>query len=120
MKVLTEGHKYELENFENKNKPGQTLQFIEKYPYDQAIKMGIDCPALKEGVSPEGILVTACDGTTNEDVLSMLIDRLNSLNKKFPCRENALAITKCEEALLWLNKRTADRVMRGVEGKQIA
>jgi len=32
------------------------------------------------------------------------------------CRENAIAITKLEEALMWLNKRTADREARQVEG----
>ena len=35
---------------------------------------------------------------------------------KFRCRENALAITKLEEALHWLAHRTADRERRGVEG----
>ena len=35
---------------------------------------------------------------------------------KFSCRENAMAITKLEEALMWLNKRTADRERRSVEG----
>jgi len=42
---------------------------------------------------------------------------IESFNKKFPCRENSLAITKLDEALLWLGKRTADREARGVEGK---
>lgn len=36
---------------------------------------------------------------------------------KFKCRENAIAITKLEEALLWLGRRTADRERRGVEGE---
>lgn len=36
---------------------------------------------------------------------------------RFKCRENAIAITKLEEALLWLNKRTADRERRNVEGE---
>lgn len=36
---------------------------------------------------------------------------------QFRCRENAIAITKLEEALLWLNKRTADRERRNVEGE---
>jgi len=49
----------------------------------------------------------------------MLIDRMNYLQSKFPCRENAIVITKLEESLMWLNKRTADRLKRGVEGKQI-
>jgi len=35
---------------------------------------------------------------------------------KFKCRENAIAITKLEEALMWLNKRTVDRERRQVEG----
>ncbi len=39
---------------------------------------------------------------------------------KFKCRENAIAITKLEEALLWLNKRTADREVRQVEGTHVA
>jgi hypothetical protein len=46
-----------------------------------------------------------------------LIDRLTYLNNKFPCRENSIAITHIETALLWLNKRTNDRLNRGVEGK---
>ena len=41
-------------------------------------------------------------------------------NKKFACRENAIAITKLEEALLWLNKRTQDREARQVEGTHTA
>lgn len=34
----------------------------------------------------------------------------------FSCRENACAITKLDEALHWLNHRTAARETRGVEG----
>lgn len=37
-------------------------------------------------------------------------------NKKFACRENALAITKLEEALHWLDHRTREREARAVEG----
>lgn len=36
---------------------------------------------------------------------------------KFKCREDAIAITKLEEALLWLNKRTQNREKRQVEGE---
>lgn len=56
------------------------------------------------------------NGLQNEQLLAVLIHRLGVLNKAFPCRENALAITKLDEALLWLQKRTADRKARGVEG----
>ena len=37
-------------------------------------------------------------------------------DRRFACRENALAITKLEEALHWLNHRTAEREAREVEG----
>ena len=33
-----------------------------------------------------------------------------------PCRETRIAITKLDEALMWLEKRTKDRTKRGVEG----
>ncbi len=45
---------------------------------------------------------------------------LEGLNKKFPCRENACAITKLDEALHWLDHRTKDREARAVEGTSAA
>ncbi len=71
-------------------------------------------------MKPDG---TKRDGTTNEEVIRVLIHRLNFLNDKwmdgkFRCRENSIAITKLEEALMWLDKRTANRLARKVEGTQ--
>jgi len=103
MKVNIHGHNYELANFENKEAQGQILQFIQKEPIS---------PGSSE-------LVTIHDGTTNEEVLKVLINRMESLQAKFPCRENALALTHMEESLMWLDKRTADRLKRNVEGKQL-
>lgn len=103
MKTITEGHRYKLDNFEQPSGAGQIIQFIEKSPNKED-------PTIFETIN---------DGTTNEEVLAVLIDRMNYLNNKFPCRENAIAITHIETALLWLNKRTADRVKRNVEGKNI-
>ena len=101
MKNLVAGHQYELSNFENKNQRGQILQFIHKEP-------------IEEGSTT---LKTISDGTTNEEVLEALINRMNFLNGKFPCRENSIVITHLETALLWLEKRTNDRIKRNVEGK---
>jgi len=57
------------------------------------------------------------NGVCNEDLIAMVICRLEYFQKsEFACRENALAITKLEEALLWLRKRTMGRENRGVEG----
>lgn len=41
---------------------------------------------------------------------------LRSFNSRFPCRENSIAITHLDEAMMWLQKRTKDREKRGVEG----
>ncbi len=100
MKVHTPGHAYWLEDYEHPEY-GQELRFIHKQP------------------SPDrpGDLELVHDGTTNEELLAMLIDRMQYLQEKFPCRENATVITKLEESLMWLEKRTRDRQNRGVEGK---
>lgn len=63
------------------------------------------------------ILENGVNGVCNEDLIAMIIDRLEHFQRsEFACRENAIAITKLEEALMWLGKRTAGRVQRGVEG----
>lgn len=51
------------------------------------------------------------------DVVTMGLEMLKYFNDKFPCRENALTITKLEEALMWNEKRTQDRIKRNVEGQ---
>lgn len=70
------------------------------------------------------------NGISNEALLAVVIDRMrgfqcanNAAGERIPgapgqyaCRENALALTHLEEALMWLQKRTRDRIARGVEG----
>jgi len=41
---------------------------------------------------------------------------LEGFQKTVPCRETAVAITKLDEALMWMEKRTKDRSKREVEG----
>lgn len=41
---------------------------------------------------------------------------LESFQKSVPSRQTALAITKLDEALLWLKHRTEERERRGIEG----
>ena len=60
------------------------------------------------------------NGATNEALIAILLHRLQFLNGKFPCRENSLAITKLQEAQMWLDARTKDRQQRGVEGVNAA
>lgn len=57
------------------------------------------------------------NGAFVEGVIQAALGRLEHFQgSKFKCRENALAITKLEEALFWLGHRTAAREARGVEG----
>lgn len=59
---------------------------------------------------------TILPGLQSEQLLLILIDRHKKLNERFPSREGALAITKMEEALHWLEARVKERVNRGVMG----
>ncbi len=57
------------------------------------------------------------NGITQEALLAIVIDRLRSFQSgPFSCRENAIALTHCEESLMWLQRRTVARIKRGVEG----
>lgn len=60
------------------------------------------------------------NGAFVENVIIAALARLHFYQSgKFACRENALAITKLEEALHWCNHRTAAREERQVEGLNI-
>lgn len=57
------------------------------------------------------------NGITQEVLLAICIDRLRAFQSgPYACRENALALTKMEEAQHWLLSRTRSRMARGVEG----
>lgn len=103
MEAITPGHLYALDNFEP-GSAGQTLQFIQKEP----------------DPNEPTKLVTTANGTTNEEVILMLIDRCTFLYNKFPSTETLNAIACLEEALTQLQLRTRDRLARGVEGKHQA
>lgn len=98
IKVVDEGHHYTLQNHEAATE--QDVFFIKKEP-------------VAEG-STEIKLVQ--EGTTNEAVLQMLINRLQVLNEKFPSEYNDTALNHLESALSALYARTADREKRDVEG----
>lgn len=92
------GHSYQLKNHESEET--QVLHFIKKAP-----------------VSPDSTeMETVQQGTTNEAVISMLIDRLQTLNERFPSTFNEKAIHYLHLAYEELVARTADREARGVEG----
>lgn len=56
-------------------------------------------------------------GVLDCDLLEIVRDRLQCFQRgEFSCRENAIALTHIEEALMWMNKRVEDRAERNVLG----
>lgn len=63
------------------------------------------------------IVESGVNGISNEALLAIVEDRLAGFQSgEYACRENAVALTKVQEAMMWLHKRTRDRIARGVEG----
>ena len=63
------------------------------------------------------IAEVSTNGVTHEALLAIVIDRLQGFQQgPYKCRENAIVLTKLEEAVHWLNHRTVARQARGVEG----
>jgi len=102
MEVLDEGHRYRVANMEDPN-GSQEIKFINKEKEEDSYK-----------------LRTVYDGTTNEELMKVLINRMKYLNCKFPCIENGETIHHLQVALNFQNSRTRDRKKRKVEGKHIA
>ena len=92
-------NEYALLNFKRDSEPDGTIRFQSIVFYELGEDGQFD------------------NGTTLEEMLRVSIERLQDLNNRFACRENSLAITKMQEALMWLNARTTDRIARKVEGK---
>lgn len=56
-------------------------------------------------------------GVIDTDLLEIVRHRLSCFQQgPFSTRENAIALTHIEEALLWMNKRVEDRIERNVLG----
>ena len=84
---------------------------------------GTDLPGGKETFSTPihfqngPVKEVGVNGLSNEALLAVVEDRLKGFqNGPLSCRENALALTKLQECLMWLHRRTQDRITRGVEG----
>jgi hypothetical protein len=67
-----------------------------------------------------GLKEVGANGITDQSLLAIVLDRLRSFNSgQFGCRENSIAITKGEEMLMWMEKRSNDRARRNVEGERL-
>lgn len=77
-------------------------------------------PAARISFQNGPIKEAGVNGISQEALLAVLIDRLRSFQAgPFACRDNAIALTHLEEALMWLQNRTRQRLARGVEGTNV-
>jgi hypothetical protein len=97
-------HRYVITGFDATTNPSR---FDPDEGIDKKIVLFQNGPIKEVGVN----------GLTQEALLAIVIDRLRSFQAgQFSCRENAIALTKLEEGLMWLQRRTLARIRRGVEG----
>lgn len=73
-------------------------------------------PVVRFTIQSDPINEVGVNGCQAVDMLEYVKCLFQSLNEVFPCRENALTITKIEEAIHWQEARTKDRLARSVEG----
>lgn len=100
MKVIDPGHEYELDVYDTDrvNDPSAVayivdarLRFVKRegpgYPFNVGHHAGTNC----------------------QEVIRVLIDRVQYLQKQIPCDENVVVITKLREALWQFEQRAAER-----------
>ena len=92
-----DGHYYELKNHGGTGR--QKIWFVQK-----------------RQMLADGSLKTISDGITNETLIEVLIHRLQTLDAKVPSVNNDYAIDNLRIALDHLQRRTEDRLIRGVNG----
>lgn len=100
-------HLYMVRGFNTATNP--SCPFVARHgsPAEHATVLFQNGPIAEVGVN----------GVTHEALIVIVIDRLQAFQRgPFACRENALALTKLEEAQHWLHHRTRARMARQVEG----
>lgn len=86
---------------------GSLYHILGAGPQGTPISIPFQCGPIKE----YGI-----NGVSTEELITVALHRMQTINKAFPSRENSQVITKLEEALLWSAKRTIERTAAGTEG----
>jgi hypothetical protein len=114
-RVSTEPLKYQLEIYDGDKNVGITNDgtgvLNEKHE-----KIDLNNPPEVAYIAATDIpnIIPAQEGVTIENLLDMITFDLAVKNKEIPSRETSIAITKLQEAAMWLAKRASDRKQRGV------
>lgn len=122
MKILKPGSKYLAGSINGTN--DQEIIFMDKqsnreFHEEEAGQELPDYFFKAMGVEPDEVSTTQ-DGTSNEELLKIIIDRTETLNEKVQSDENSDAIYHMQQALEAFRRRTADRQSRGVQSTTVA
>jgi len=75
----------------------------------------LQVPFVRGSIDPDE-RIQATEGVTHESLLEMQIADLRHKKKLLPSRETSMAITKLQEALMWLRERSRRRNKEGTLG----
>lgn len=119
--IIEDGTTYELDNWRVKD--GQGIVKISDCKCDDGEPTCSKCGAsthtqiqFVRGSKLKDEEVEKKDGILHETLLSMMIHDLKFKNELVPSRESSIAITKLEEALMWMEERQRNRQAAGVQG----
>lgn len=100
-------HRYEITGFDTETNPSKESPDGYSHSKSRDVLLFQNGPINEYGVN----------GITHEVLLAILVDRLQGFQSgPYACRENAIALTKLQEAQMWLQSRTRERMARNVEG----
>jgi hypothetical protein len=99
----------------------QTVDDLGNVKHLEAIDLGIkQLDLCKISFQNGPVLEAGINGITQEALITVCIDRLRCFQAgDFACDDNLDALTHLEAALTCLQKRTRDRLSRGVEGRSV-
>lgn len=104
-------HYYHITGFNSDTNPSDPFKQRYGRPGEHSTILFQNGPIAEVGVN----------GVTNEALIAVVIDRLKGFQSgPYSVRENSVALTHLETAALWLQKRTLERMTRGVEGTHAA
>lgn len=100
-------HKYEITGFDTAGNASKTGETGYSHEFSRLVVLFQNGPIKEFGVN----------GVTQEALLVIVIDRLRGFQRgPFRCEDNEVALAHCCAALTTLQKRTVQRIARGVEG----
>lgn len=100
-------HRYEITGFDTETNPSKTNAQGYTHSKSRDVVLFQNGPINEVGVN----------GITHEALIEILIDRLSGFQGgPYACKDNEMALTHLQEAKMWLQQRTLERMQRGVEG----